>query len=103
MSNTHPHFDEIDTRLRNNVRELVEHHRPPSLPGKQQGNQIRYGRKHGLAVDVLGTATGLSVGQTWGRETWIALGSVGKLVDTVAKQIWEVEKKSRLERGSVVQ
>jgi hypothetical protein len=30
-----------------------------------------------------GPETGLSVWQLWGRETWVALGSIAKLVDTV--------------------
>ncbi len=57
-NNHHPHIKEIDDRLRDNVRELVEHLRPPSHPGKRQGHQVRYGRKHGLAVDVSGANKG---------------------------------------------
>ena len=40
----------------------------------QQGNEL---------ILVEGPESGLSVWQAWGRETWIALGSIAKLVDEI--------------------
>ena len=53
-----PQLNEVDSRLRDNVQSLVEYLRPPSMLPKRQGHQLRYGRKHGLAVDISGRDKG---------------------------------------------
>ena len=53
-----PQLNEVDFRLRDNVQSLVEYLRPPSQPPKRQGHQLRYGRKHGLAVVISGRDKG---------------------------------------------
>jgi putative DNA primase/helicase len=57
---------------------------PKRTNGVMDGAAVRLTARHGDELVLAeGPETGLSVWQAWGRETWIALGSVGKLVDTV--------------------
>jgi putative DNA primase/helicase len=56
MSNDHPHFEEIDARLRDNIDALVTHF--AGKPGKRRGNEIRWGNKGGLKADIAGPNKG---------------------------------------------
>lgn len=55
---------------------------PKKTLGSTEGAAVRFPRRHGDELVLAeGPETGLSVWQAWGRETWVALGSISKLVD----------------------
>jgi putative DNA primase/helicase len=52
--------------------------------GPLKGAAVRLPARHGTELVLAeGPETGLSVWQAWGRETWIALGSISNLIDIV--------------------